>query len=389
MTFYNLFGKTGDKLAQEGVDDYRKGRDEFSVINKLEKALKLGLKNYPIAKVYLHIGSSFFDLALFDKAKEAYEKALEYNKNDHTILSNLGLTYKELGDLEKSIGFFHASLKIKPDNSYAHHNIGLYLYEKGEHFSAIESLNKAIESNPGLTVAYAVKSRCLACLGQKKEALRFLKEATNKGYDNGKVLKSDLERIDNNNPRIYWNEVKFFQLVQILSESDSNLISQLASAVKEPKPFYDKNAEALTEYNLSCFEIQNAIQWFFLFVKLVDDTKLSRIKQNENGEWIIDNFTSYLTEILSSEEIAQQIIDEAIGQEINSFLGTVSCRLKITYGLILLSIWTTSDEFILSVMTEKEWEKLDYPFTNVEGGFGQVYPLATEEMITDFLLKED
>jgi tetratricopeptide (TPR) repeat protein len=389
MIFESLFGKNGDKLAQEGVDDYRKGRDEFSVIKKLEKALKLGFKNYPIDRVYLHIGSSFFDLALFDKAKEAYEKALEYNKNDHTILSNLGLTYKELGDSEKSIDFFRASLNIKPDNSYAHHNIGLYLYERGEHFLAVESLNKAIQFNPGLAVAYALKARSLAYLGHKKEALNCLKEATKKGYNNGKVLKSDLEKIDNDNPKVYWNEKKFFDFVQILSKNDKNLIDELILSLKNHKIFYDKNEAIFTDLNLTSFEIQNAIQWFHVFEKLKLNHKLAGLERNDNGEWIIDNLTSHLTEVLSSEEIAQQIVDEAIGQDFDSFIGTVSCRLKITYGLLLLNVWTTSHEFIVCTITEKEWENLNYPFTNGENGFGQVYPLATEEMVTDFLLKEE
>lgn len=388
MIFENLFGKTGDKLAQEGVDDYRKGRDEFSVINKLEKALKLGLKHYPIDKVYLHIGSSFFDLALFDKAKEAYEKALQHNRNDHTILSNLGLTHKELGDSEKSIDFFQASLKVKPDNSYAHHNIGLYLYEKGEHFAAINSLNKAMQFNPGLAVAYAVKARCLAYLGQRNEALSCLKEAVKKGYDNGKVLKSELDDIHSANPKVYWNEVKFMELVHILSKNDGDLIAQLRAAIKEPKKFYDENENEFIAYNLSSFEIQNAVHWFYLYGKLAGNTRLARMQRNENGVWEIDNLASYLSELLSSEEIAQEIVDEAGDQEIDPFFATVSCRLKITYGLMLLNFWTTSDELIVCVMTEKEWANLAYPFTTVWDGFGQIYALPTEDMVAGFLLKD-
>ena len=192
MIFNNLFNKNADQLAKEAIADYQKGKDEFKVIEKLQKALRIGIKHYPLDQIYLHIGASYFDLAIYDKAKDAYEKGLEYNSKNHTLLSNLGLTHNKLGNIENSIPYYKASLKIKPDNSYAHHNIGLYLYENGEHFEAIQNLDKAIQFNPGLNVSYAVKARCLAYIGRYKEAEKALKDAVNKGYDNGKGLKIEL-----------------------------------------------------------------------------------------------------------------------------------------------------------------------------------------------------
>jgi tetratricopeptide (TPR) repeat protein len=74
MSLKNLFNKSGDQLAKEAISDYQKGKDEFDVIKKLQKALNVGIENYPLDQVYLYIGSSYFDLSIYDKASEAYKK---------------------------------------------------------------------------------------------------------------------------------------------------------------------------------------------------------------------------------------------------------------------------------------------------------------------------
>jgi len=199
MILKNLFNKNADQLAKEAIEDYKKNKDEFSVIQKFQKALKIGIQHYPLDEIYLYIGSCYYDLSLYDKANEAYEKGLEYNSKNASLLSNLGITYSKLGDLEKSITYYKASLEIKPNNAYAYHNIGFYHYEKGNHFEAIDYFNNAINANAGLSDAYAVKARCLAYIGKYKEANIFMKEALKKGFDSGSGLKSDLEIIKDEN----------------------------------------------------------------------------------------------------------------------------------------------------------------------------------------------
>ena len=60
MTFKSLFNKSGDQLAKEAISDYQKSKDEFAVIKKLQKALDLGIENYPLDQIYLYIGQKPF-----------------------------------------------------------------------------------------------------------------------------------------------------------------------------------------------------------------------------------------------------------------------------------------------------------------------------------------
>lgn len=389
MTLKNLFNKSGDQLAKEAISDYQKSKDEFAVIKKLQKALSLGIENYPLDQVYLYIGSSYFDLSIYDKANEAYKKGLEYNPKNHSLLSNLGLSYSLMGDPERSIEYYRASLDIKPDNSYAHNNVGLYNYEKGNHFEALESLEKAIKINPKLLVAYSLKAKCLASIGLYKEAEIVFKEAVRMGFDNGAVLKVELENIRNLNPRLFWNAQKFLELIQTFG-LDQNAIDNLVKAQRNPKEFYAANSNLLENKVLTAFEIKNALSWYLL------------IEELSRGQRIltIDFYSSDPSEILGKIkkllDVNKLPINDTLDEFENQFmfsdseeiLISIASKLKISNSIELVNIWTSDHVLNIHPIKETEWESLNYPFVSTDNGFGKVHPLATSGTIEEFLTRE-
>ena len=48
MIFNKLFGKNSDQLVKEAINDYKNSKDEFAVIEKLQTAIKNGVKHYPL-----------------------------------------------------------------------------------------------------------------------------------------------------------------------------------------------------------------------------------------------------------------------------------------------------------------------------------------------------
>jgi tetratricopeptide (TPR) repeat protein len=81
----------------------------------------------------------------YDNALHMFSVALEYEKNNPTLLNNLGLTEKALEDNEMASYYFEKA--IKADTAYysAYTNYGLVLFEMKEYDKSLELLNKAIK----------------------------------------------------------------------------------------------------------------------------------------------------------------------------------------------------------------------------------------------------
>lgn len=387
MIFRNLFNKNADQLAKEAIQDYQKGKDEFLVIEKLQKALNIGIKNYPLDHIYLHIGASYFDLALYEKAKEAYEKGLEYNSKNHSLLSNIGLSLQKLGALEKAIPYYKASLEIKPDHSYAYHNIGLYLYETGRHFEAIENLDNAIKYNPGLVVSYSVKARCLAYLGNYKEADKVLKEAIKRGFDNGQIVKNELEEIKNGNPLVFYDSSKFEKLLAELKMS-SNQIELIFQAKQRAIEFFNNNIELFNDKSFSSFDINNSLHWYLLVQMLQKDGRLFSINENTGSKELITEISKILSAggfAINDTLVEFELYDS---YDVDSILSSIASKLKLVHSIELINIWLSDYELNIIPISKDSWESLDYPFINNANGIGKIYPIASNQTIETWLIKD-
>ena len=387
MFLKNLFNKNGDQLAREGIDDYSKGRDEFAVIDKLQKALKLGIKHYPLDQIYLHIGASYFDVSIFEKAKEAYEKAYEINPNNPSVVSNLGLTYNNLGLPEKALQFYFEALKINPNHSFAYHNIGLYFYESGRHFEALEYLDKAIEINPGLAVAYAVKARCLSYIGDKKEALKYLQSAKRCGFDNCDGLRQDIDYVCNSHPNLFWNKEKFIELSTLLSNSDLDLIKRIETIIENPYLFFKENENEFFYKDLTSFEIANIIPLTLLLDYLYTKDLLLIVEQDNNLHSVIENIKQLVMKFVDvNDDFFNEFYKEQGYFETDDLIVAISSKIKLTFNLEIIDIWYNEFQLLLTVMKTDDWEKLNYPFSETEGGFGRIRCIATKDTISNFLI---
>lgn len=382
----NLFNKNGDQLAREAIDDYSKGKDEFAVISKLQKAISLGIEKYPLDQIYLHIGASYFDLSIHDKAKEAYEKAYEFNPNNSSIISNLGLAYKNLGEPEKALKLYLNALEINPNHSFAYHNLGLYYYECGDHFKAIDYLDKAISINPGLAVSYAVKARCLAYIGKYNEALKLIKEARNRGYDNSDGLKRDIDIVNSNNPKILWNVNKFISLVTALSNEDLDLLTDIQKAIKDPKTFVIENENKFENKHLTSFEILNLIPFNLLLDYLSDRNLLLALGQDDNGYNLICEIENMLKEKYSLDDnLFEDFKTDYSRYELGDLLNDIASRLKIQKNIEIIDMYYYDSQLLLTVIDSTSWDRINYPFTDNSSSVGRVRTIANDENIKQYL----
>ena len=87
-------------------------------------------------------------------SKKKYEEIIVLDPQNLQSFNNLGLIYKNLGEIDKSINFFKKAIEIDPNYQNAYNNLGIVLLEKGEYLKAIENFKKLIEINPNQYAAY-------------------------------------------------------------------------------------------------------------------------------------------------------------------------------------------------------------------------------------------
>ncbi|NQX81602.1 MAG: tetratricopeptide repeat protein [Flavobacteriaceae bacterium] len=135
------------------------------------------------------------------KSKELLSEALEIEPDNPTILNNLGLANRYLGNYNEAISLFKHSLKVS-DSTYliAGLNLSLEYSNIGEYKKGIDMSNYVIERshNKHIIVGARIhKSFSLISLGLCEKAKTELK-----------IIKSYLNEIDNLQVHIYDLEVR-------------------------------------------------------------------------------------------------------------------------------------------------------------------------------------
>ena len=75
------------------------------------------------------LGNCFFDLRKYKEAINLYEELIKNDENDPEILFNLGLGYKELGNLSKSLEIFDRFVSDYPENGHGYLGKGVIHYQ--------------------------------------------------------------------------------------------------------------------------------------------------------------------------------------------------------------------------------------------------------------------
>ena len=90
----------------------------------------------------------------FQDAKKFYIETLKLNPNYSAAHNNLGILFNQLKEYKKAIKCFERVIQIDPNDSVAYSNLGNIIINFGEHQKAISYFEKAIQINPNYTDAY-------------------------------------------------------------------------------------------------------------------------------------------------------------------------------------------------------------------------------------------
>ncbi len=102
-------------------------------------------------------GTTLFQSAKYDKALEAFDKAIEINPRDSVAWYNKGFALRKLGKSDEAIKAYDKAIEINPQDSRVWDGKGGALMELGKSDEAIKAFDKALEINPVDSVALAAK----------------------------------------------------------------------------------------------------------------------------------------------------------------------------------------------------------------------------------------
>ena len=75
----------------------------------------------------VQLGNDYFDLGNYQKAVEAYQRALKVTPRDPDILTDMGIAYRRLGNPKESVQCFRRAIAANPNHALALFNLGIVL----------------------------------------------------------------------------------------------------------------------------------------------------------------------------------------------------------------------------------------------------------------------
>ena len=115
-------------------------------IARIETAVLADPKNHD---AWAALGNEYFDSHQFQKAIDAYGKALTLKPGDPNILTDQGVMYRQLGQFDKAIANFQKANKLDPTHVQSIFNIGVvYANDLHKPDEAAKAWNKVLTTAP-------------------------------------------------------------------------------------------------------------------------------------------------------------------------------------------------------------------------------------------------
>jgi tetratricopeptide (TPR) repeat protein len=101
----------------------------------------------PKAFAHWYIGDSLSKKRDYNGAIVAFNKALEIDPENVTVLNSRGIAYGNKGDDERALADYDSCLKLRPNFASAHNNRGIIFMRKGDFEQAYNEFSDAIRLN--------------------------------------------------------------------------------------------------------------------------------------------------------------------------------------------------------------------------------------------------
>jgi cytochrome c-type biogenesis protein CcmH/NrfG len=117
-----------------------------NMIAALEKETQANPTN---AKAWIELGNSYFDTSQHEKSIQAYRKALELDPNNANVWTDMGVMYRRNGNPQEAIKSFDKAIEANPKHEVSRMNKGIVLlHDMNDMDGAIKAWEGLLEVNP-------------------------------------------------------------------------------------------------------------------------------------------------------------------------------------------------------------------------------------------------
>jgi cytochrome c-type biogenesis protein CcmH/NrfG len=118
----------------------------LNMIAALEKETRDNPTNL---RSWIELGNSYFDAGQFEKSIQAYRKALELDPNNANVWTDMGVMYRRSGNPREAINSFDRAIEVDPKHEVSRMNKGIVLlHDLNDIDGAIEAWEGLLEVNP-------------------------------------------------------------------------------------------------------------------------------------------------------------------------------------------------------------------------------------------------
>ena len=161
-----------------------------------------------VAGLWNKIGICYQQELKYEKAREAYKKAIHLKHDMAQAWNNLGTTYYLNHRPKKSIKFYRRAIKMSPESSSFHMNLGTAYFERRKYKRAFREYRTAVQLDPDVLTRtsregtavqtryadarfYFYMAKIYASVGNPNESVRYLRRAMEEGFNDRKRILED------------------------------------------------------------------------------------------------------------------------------------------------------------------------------------------------------
>jgi tetratricopeptide (TPR) repeat protein len=147
--------------------------------------------------IFNTLGRLYFESEKFDSAALWYNVAVQNEPGNAVSYNNLGAVFANLQHYDSAVAMYKKALELDPGYYNAGFRLGLVYHGMKLYDSAIVYFKKVIQINPRNNLGYYYLSLSLAMNNKPEEALQYLEQALERGYDSYDyiIIEPDLESI--------------------------------------------------------------------------------------------------------------------------------------------------------------------------------------------------
>lgn len=139
---------------------------------------------------WVHLGNTYLDLGLVDKAGPAFETALELDPASYLAWLGLGKTFLQKGEIDQAVTALQKAVQLDGSDLQAWLNLGQGFYEQNRELDALLAYQKAAEIDPGNVKIWNQLGSIYIHQQKYDQAIKALEKAQQLDPESGECLKN-------------------------------------------------------------------------------------------------------------------------------------------------------------------------------------------------------